>query len=319
MRRALAVLFCVGIVVLVGGGIVLVRDFNRAFPQLRPGSYAGTLMSRDTNDTIPWWVEASVGNPDLFVSVGLPGMLAQRGVVVEPSSNTRLPLIVSGTNRRFRIIGREDDNGAYEGAYTDPITSERGTWRLKRFEISPLEKVVRDDLVEWVTTWQSLRSVETKIEEVKNIYDTDEGRIEKLHRYAVEGDSLQKAASSRLSSTAAALEELKRENSAKKGQLDELIRNIDISKRVSHEGRLVELGRESISREARWFEQALHIAAPDVSGNFDAAYERALKVKALQDQISDERGLIRSLTEGAQYRGQDRERESEEAFYHELQ
>jgi hypothetical protein len=161
--------------------------------------------------------------------------------------------------------------------------------------------------------------VETKIEEVKNIYDTDEGRIEKLHRYAVEGDSLQKAASSRLSSTAAALEELKRENSAKKGQLDELIRNIDISKRVSHEGRLVELGRESISREARWFEQALHIAAPDVSGNFDAAYERALKVKALQDQISDERGLIRSLTEGAQYRGQDRERESEEAFYHELQ
>jgi len=319
MRRALAVLFCVGIVALVGGGIVLVRDFNRAFPQLRPGSYAGTLMSRDTLDTIPWWVEATVGSPDIFVSVGLPGVPAQRGVVVEPSSKTRLPLIVSGSDRRFRIIGREDDNATYEGDYTDPITSERGTWRLKRFEISPLEKVVRDDLVEWVTTWQSLRSVETKIEEVKNIYDTDEGRIEKLHRYAVEGDSLQKAANSRLSSTASALEDLKRENSAKKGQLDELIRNIDISKRVSNEGRLVELSRESISREARWIEQALHITAPDVSGNFDAAYERALKVKALQDQISDERGLIRSLTEGSQYRGQDRERESEEAFYHELQ
>lgn len=319
MRRVLVLLFCVGIVALIAGGIVLVRDFNRAFPQLRPGIYAGTLVSSDQTDAIPWWVESSVGSPDILVSVGLPGMPAQRGVVVEPSSKTRLPLIISGSERRFRIIGREDDNGTYEGDYSDPITSERGTWRLKRYELPPLEKGTRDDLVEWVSTWQSLRSVETKIEEIKNAYDTDEGRIEKLHRYAVEGDSLQKAANSRLSSTATALEDLRKSNAAKKSELDELLRNIDISKRVSNEGRLVELSRESIAREARWIEQALHIAAPDVSGNFDTAYERALKVKALQDQIADERGLIRNITEGARYRGNDRERESEEAFYNELQ
>jgi hypothetical protein len=177
----------------------------------------------------------------------------------------------------------------------------------------------KEDLMEWGTTWQALRSVEMKIEDVKASYDTDEGRIEKLHRYAVEGDSLQKAANSRLSSTASALEELRTKNTAKKSELDELLRNIDISKRVSSEGRLVELSRESIAREGRWIEQALHITAPDVSGNFDAAYERALKVKALQEQIADERGLIRNLTEGPRYRGQEAERESEEAFYNELQ
>ena len=79
------------------------------------------------------------------------------------------------------------------------------------------------------------------------------------------------------------------------------------------------MSRESITREGRWIEQALNIAAPNVSGNFDASYERALKVKALQDQIADERGLIRNLTEGPRYRERDGERESEEAFYNELQ
>lgn len=319
MRRVLVLFFCVGILAIVVGGFVLVRDFNRAFPQLRPGVYAGTLIPDDSADPIPWSVESTVGSPDIFVSVGMDGVPAQRGVVVEPSSKTRLPLIISGSDRRFRIIGREDDNGTYEGDYADPITSERGTWRLKRYELPPLEKGLRDDLVDWVTTWQALRSVEIKIEEVKNTHDADEQRIEKLHRYAVEGDSLQKAANSRLSSTASALEDLKRKNATQKSELDEALRNIDISKRVSTEGRLVELSRESIAREGRWIEQALHITAPDVTGNFDAAYERALRVKALQDQVSDERGLIRNLIEGPRYRGRDRERESEEAFYNELQ
>jgi hypothetical protein len=296
-----------------------VRDFNRTFPQLRPGVYGGTIVPEGRHDPIPWWVESVVGSPDILVALGVAGVPAQRGVVVEPSSKTRLPLIVSGPERRFRIIGREEDDGTYEGDYTDPITSERGTWRLKRYEIPSLEKGTRDDLVDWVSVWQALRTVELKIEEVKNSYDTDEERIEKLHRYAVEGDSLQKAADSRLSSTASTLQDVKKINVAKKGQLDELLRNIDISKRVSSEGRLVELSRESIAREGRWIERALNIAAPNVSGNFEASYERALKVKMLQDQIADERGLIRNLTEGPRYRERGGERESEEAFYHELQ
>jgi hypothetical protein len=318
MRRALLVIFCIGIVALVVGGVMLVRDFNRGFPQLRPGIYAGTLISESGGKAVPWWVESSVGNPDIFVSIGVDGVPAQRGVIVEPSSRTRLPLIVSGGERRFRITGREEDEGSYEGDYSDPITSDRGHWKLKRFDVGGLEKSERDDLVEWMTTWQALRAVEVKIEEVKKGFDTDEGRIEKLHRYAVEGDSLQKAADSRLSSTESSLEEVKKKNAAKRAELDALLRNIDIGKRVSPEGRLVELSRESIQREGRWIERALQLSAPEMSGGFEQDYERALKVKALQDQISDERGLIRNLTEGSQYREKNVERESEEEFYNEL-
>ena len=281
--------------------------------------YAGTLIPEGEGDPIPWLVESVVGSSDIFISLGVADVPAQRGIIVESSSKTRLPLMITGSERRFRIIGREGDNDTYEGDYADPITSQRGRWLLKRYDLPLLEKATRDGLVEWVTAWQALSSVETKIEEVKNSYDTDKERIEKLQRYAVEGDSLQQAAKSRLTSTSSELDDLKRSNAAKKGDLDEMLRNIDISKKVSNEGRLVELSRESITREGRWIEQALNISAPNVSGNFDAAYERALKVKVLQDQIADERGLIRNLTEGPRYREHGGERESEEAFYHELQ
>jgi hypothetical protein len=318
MRRALMVIVSVGTVSLIVGGVLLVREFNRGFPQLRPGIYAGTLVSKGGSKTIPWLVEASVGSSDLFIAVGADGVPAQRGVVVEPSSGTRLPLMVSGTERRFRITGREDDGGEYQGDYSDPITSESGTWTLKRFEVSALEKPERDDLVDWVATWQSLRAVEAKIEETKKSFDIDEGRIEKLHRYAVEDDSLQKAADSRLSTTATALDDVKRQNAAKRTELEGILRNIEISKRVSPEGRLVEMSRESINREAKWIEQALQLTAPEVSGGFEQDYERALRVKALQDQVSDERGLIRNLTEGPRYRGRSSERDSEEEFYNEL-
>ena len=312
------VIFCIGILALVVGGFMLVRDFNRGFPQVRPGIYAGTLVSEGDGKAFPWWIEASVGHPDIFVSIGVNGVPAQRGVIVEPSSRTRLPLIVSGEERRFRITGREDEEGSYEGDYADPITSDRGRWKLQRVEVGGLEKAERDDLVDWVTTWQALRAVEVKIEEVKEGFDTVEGRIEKLHRYAVEGDSLQKAADSRLSSTASSLDDISKNNAAKRGELDELLRNIDISKRVSPEGRLVELSRESIQREGRWIERALQLSAPEMSGGFEQDYERALKVKALQDQIDDERGLIQNLTEGPRYREKNSERESEEEFYNEL-
>ena len=318
MRKALAALFSLGVVALIVGGIFAVLEFNRGFPQLRPAMYAGTLVSKRDGAAIPWWVQSTVGSPDLYVSVGFHGIPAQRGVVVEPSSGTRLPLIISGSDRRFRMTGREEDSGEYEGDYSDPITSDQGVWRLKRVDIPPLEKAERDDLVDWVTTWQSLRAVEVKIEEIKRSFDIDEQRIEKLHRYAVEGDSLQKAADSRLSSTSAVLEDVKKQNSQRKGELEALLRNIDIAKRISPEGRLVELSRESIQREAKWIEQALQLTAPEVSGGFEQDYERALRVKALQDQVSDERSLIRNLTEGPRYRDRNPERESEEEFYNEL-
>lgn len=318
MRRALMVILGVGTLSLIVGGVLLVREFNRGFPQLRPGIYAGTLVSKSGGKALPWWVESSVGTPDLFVSVGADGVPAQRGVVVEPSSGTRLPLIVSGSDRRFRITGREDDSGEYQGDYSDPITSDSGTWTLKRFEVAPLERPERDDLVDWVSTFQSLRAVETKIEDIKKAFDVDEARIEKLHRYAVADDSLQKAADSRLSTTASALDDVKKQNAAKRAELEGILRNIEIAKRVSPEGRLVELSRESITREAKWIEQALQLTAPEVSGGFEQDYERALRVKALQEQVNDERGLIRNLTEGPRYRDRGSERDSEEEFYNEL-
>jgi hypothetical protein len=98
-----------------------------------------------------------------------------------------------------------------------------------------------------------------------------------------------------------------------------LLKEVEIARKVSAQGHLVELSSETVRREGRWIEQALKLTAPEVSGSFEADYERALKVKALQDQIVDERGLLRNLEEAPRYREGATERDKEEEFYNGLQ
>ena len=92
-----------------------------------------------------------------------------------------------------------------------------------------------------------------------------------------------------------------------------------MEQRVSPAGHLVSMSRESIAREGQWIEETLKLSAPAVSADFAAEYERALKVKAIQDQINDERSLIRNLREGPALREQQGRAESEEEFYNGLQ
>ena len=52
--------------------------------------------------------------------------------------------------------------------------------------------------------------------------------------------------------------------------------------------------------------------------DFDEKYERARRVKALQDQIADERGLLKNIKEAPRYRREGAEINEEEEFYNGL-
>lgn len=320
MRRLFVAFLILLAASLIGGAVYLIREMNQTFPQMRPGFYAGVLSSNANDRVVPWSVEVNVGSADLLVSVALDSVPAQRGAIVESSSGTRLPLIISGSDRRYRITGREVDDGFYEGEYSDPITSDTGRWSLRRVDVGSLSSIDRDDLVDWAATWRSLRAVEVKIEESKQAFDSDQARMEKLRRYAVDDDSLHKEADARASLTDIAVEEFKRSNANKRAELEGLLRNIDIAKRVSAEGRLVELSRESIQREGKWIEGALQLVAPEEPESVDQEFERALRVKGLQDEIESERVAISKLTQAPKpTTAQSGETESEEAFYSGLQ
>lgn len=319
MRGRTFILFGGTLVALFAGGIVFFREFNRVFPDVRPGVYGGVLQSADGGSSTPWLVEASVGSADLFVSVGDEQFPAQRAVVVDGASKTRLPLLISGTSRRLRLTGNEIAGQGYRGDYVDPITSEKGTWQLSRLEVAELGRDLDEELGTWAVVWQAYQVVQNKIFEADKRSEADRERLEKLRKSVGDDENLREVGASRLSSTSSSVDDVKRGLEVRRKELEALLHEVEIAQRVSKQGRLVELGTESVQREARWIEQALKLTVPEVSGNFEAEYERALKVKALQDQISDERGLLRNIEESPRYRGQASERDKEEEFYNGLQ
>lgn len=319
MRGRSLVFFGGTLVALIAGCVLFLREFNRVFPDVRPGVYGGVLVPVGGGAPVPWLVEATVGSADLFVSVGDDEYSAQRAVVVDLASKTRLPLIITGASHRLRLTGNDAAGQGYRGDYVDPMTSEKGTWQLSRLEIPELDKELYDELGTWAVVWQAFHVVQDKIFEADQRVEADKARIEKLSKSVGDDEALREVGASRLSSTSSTVDDVKRSIDARRKELESLLQEVEIAQKVSAEGRLVELSTEAIKREARWVEHALKLTAPEVSGNFEADYERALKVKALQDQISDERGLLRNIEEAPRYRDSSAERAKEEEFYNGLQ
>lgn len=309
MRRVFTLLFIVLLGGAIAGGVAFFRAFFQAFPALRPGIYVGTLTSDQGEGGTPLFIESVVGSSDLFVAVGDPEIPAQRVVVIDPAGGQRMPLIIVGARQRYRLSGEGKDGDHYDGVYDNPVTSERGRWSVERVEVTELPQKASSELLEWGTIARGLDDIEAKVASAGSSRGVGKsGPLSTVLKVANgEGDS--PGGDSKDSAQV----------DAQRRELDDLVRKVEMEQRLSPEGHLVSLSRESIAREAQWIDEMLKISAPAVSADFVAEYERALKVKALQDQIADERSVIRNLQEGSAYREEQQRAEGEEAFYNGLQ
>jgi hypothetical protein len=115
------------------------------------------------------------------------------------------------------------------------------------------------------------------------------------------------------------LEEARAQLAALRTELDATTRKVELSQRVSAKGRLALLGRESLQRESRWVDLTLKLMAPETSPGFEDALDRANRVKAIKDEIAEERRRISELQDTGRYGGENAITESEEEFYRGLQ
>ena len=318
MRRVLTVLFFGTLIALVVGGALFFREYNRVFPALSPGFYGGMIVAADTKRGVPWTIEVRPGGTEVYVSIGEEDLPAQRALVVEPSSGTRLPLIVSGEGRRLRITGVQQEEGRFKGEYSDPISAEKGAWTLDRVSFSELNNENRAALIAWGNAWNVGYATSSPIQELQKKMELTKAQISQVQEVSAKSEGLRALLPPTDAERVATNEKAQREITSKKGELNVLIQNLDLSNKVSPAARLVALSRESIQRDAAWIENALHLTAPEESADFDEKYERARRVKALQDQIADERGLLKNIKEAPRYRREGAEINEEEEFYNGL-
>lgn len=318
MRR-LVLLSCVVLALLAGGLSLLLKSYTAAFPDLEPGIYLGTLAPSKTAPPIPWIVVRFAGEQSLAVGIGSVRLPAQRIAPVDPSGRNRLPLVVGDNEARLRMTGSLKEVGRYEGEYLNPISQESGRWQLRKLASDSQSPVVEQELTRWYSIWQELEHIEQEIQDSQKKADEQRSSIENLHRYVSNGETLRKTADVRLGKMDSELDVARSELQQRQQQLDKVIRDFDLSQRISPAGRLIFLSRETIQRESRWIELSLELLAPETSLGFDQALQRAEKIRSLKRDIAKEREATVERATQERYPGQKSETRSEEEFYGQLQ
>ena len=171
----------------------------------------------------------------------------------------------------------------------------------------------------WFSLWQEVERLEDQILTSQRNTDQQRATIDNLHRYVDDEDALRKTADVRLGRTDSALSSARDELALRQSQLDRALSDFDLSQRISQEGKLVFLSRETLQRESRWIELSLRLLAPETSIGFEQALERAERVTALKASIDRERRAIIQKAADELPRNEGAEIQAEEEFYGHLQ
>jgi hypothetical protein len=167
--------------------------------------------------------------------------------------------------------------------------------------------------------WREVEELEGAISGARGAADRNRDALANLHYYVDDSDTLRRTADRRLGRTDSQVEAAREELRQRQEQLDRGISDFELSRRISSEGRLVHLSRETLERESRWIELTLKLLAPETSLGFDQALERAERVRELKRKIADQRKLNLDVVERQSYRGRSPETSREEEFYEQLQ
>lgn len=269
MKRVIALIFIL-VCGALGAGIYLAYDaYIAVFPPLSSGVYVGALHV-EGSEAKPFFIDSSAGPRDLVVAVGDAAMPAQRTRTFDDTGTAGLPLILTGSKTRLRMIGSEREPGVFEGTFLDPIRNERGKWRLKRVAVKEPSAAYNRELQTWAHAFQELQTVEQELTTHKRVGDARNPSASYADVSATDLSDLQPL----------------------REELAQNARRLELSGRLSDSGRLVHLSRETIDREARWIEQVLKLEAPETNPSFQGDLARAYRVKELLDQIAVERQAL---------------------------
>jgi len=297
----------------------LYQRYTAAFPELPAGAYVGLYRDSTIGRSIPWGVVRSDQDSTLGVFVGDLRIPAQRAATRDPTGRTRLPLVIGSSEARLRFTGKGNNPNEYSGEYINPISGEQGTWTLRKIQLDEMAVALQDNLTRWFALWQELEKIESEIQDSQQTVDTRQAAIDNLRAYVTDGSALRKTADQRLGRADSEIDAVRSDLSERQQQLDRAIRDFDLSQRISPQGKLVYLSRQTIQRESRWIELTLKLLAPETSPGFQQALDKAERVRSLKRKIAQEREAALKQGEQERYQGSASETRAEEEFYGQLQ
>ncbi|RMG40519.1 MAG: hypothetical protein D6719_10735 [Candidatus Dadabacteria bacterium] len=297
MPHLLAVL---ALAALLSGSFLFWLDMQQRFPALPAGSYSGSLQGLKAfgkKGSVRFYIERSAGSKDIF-TVFLDNKWRPALVRIIPKGADKqsnpwwYPLTISGSGITLRFVGNKVGENTFSGIVTEIESGREGTWQLKKLSDSDGIGLAREEhgFVEtWLALKKELRQIQAANLRYEKLIPAQQQEIEKLTAFITEGSKLKERAETKYNELKNELRKLRRQTAAKSKEMIELERQLILAQKVTKRGRLVELSRKSLEREARWIETMLRSAGADSTPEFERAYERALEVMSVKKAIEQEK------------------------------
>lgn len=293
-RTTTILLFCAGVAFCC---VLLVRSFvsgKREFQIPTVGTFVGFItLEGDSKEKFPLLIHRSSIKPEILTIIG--GSLG---------SFDRFPLSLNGpraleplTLGSGRVVLSTDpeDPGlsGMQGEAMIESSKSRGLWRVTPTEVANLAGA--PNLAKWVAAYVKLNQSSEAVNKDQADVASLRAERDRLNRLVVERPDFREAAQSRLGKTSNSLETTKASLLTLRAELIPLERQLQVASRVTANGKLVELARESMDRDSEWILAALQKVSPEISKDFERALEKGRRVTELRDQIKAEQAAIDAI------------------------
>ena len=294
-----------GIVVVSLLTFLLWSEFQQRFPALPEGAYYGILegvFSADSKIEKNLYAENIEQEGKLLLTLLEEGWAPQKidiaGSRISVNDKDWLyPLILSNSRNSIRLIGSRISSGEYRGTATNLGSGLKGRWALHKVKvgIQALTEEEKKELQLWLLLRNELNEIEHKVSRFEEIVPKQKGEITRLEEFVTEGSELKSRADEKLKLALNELDQARKKLKQEQDEIAELESKVLIAQKVTKKGKLVQLARKSLEREARWVESMLNTSIVNESPKLKEALKRAEEILELKKSIAIEKDRIVQL------------------------
>jgi hypothetical protein len=278
--------FLISILIAIGVLIVLFQRSGSsfAFPDIPIGKYLLTIKLQEKSVLAEGYFERRIGSI-IWAPINKEWNVAR--IAWNENSPYVEPLEILAPDGKLKLSGRTKNNNELTGLVLNANDKEIGEWQLTQIKTPNVSSQNNQQIKELLTLYIRQSNVNDKIKTLEMTLVQQKTEIDKLVQYITDGVILKKNSEKRYNEATIKLQQTKQLLLSSQNEANKLYEKLEIAQRLSEMGKIVALSRESLERENRWADSVLKVSLTEADPNFDMAYQRALRIKALKDEISE--------------------------------
>lgn len=258
------------LVILISSSSLLWLALRDSFPALAPGAYAGVIESIFAKvDQTRIYVERAAESNALFTIVlreGWTPQLVSAQIVAGDGTVSSLPLSVVAPGHQLKLVGSSIGDDSYAGTVQDLATGRTGTWTLRELRDQP-SIVDQAQLKQFLGLEIELEAAQVQLVMAQSEREKLEGELAKLREFVTDSRALKSRSEQKFAREGELLEQSKQRLKAAQNDAKLLESKLALVERLTPMGRLVLQSRESLERDARWFDAVMKLRKAELAGD----------------------------------------------------